>query len=110
MGKNKFKGVITMVLGLVLIIAALVMLLVAKELDWAASALIGIGLTDVVFGILILFQPTREDIIRKYEEDAKKESEKNEEKETVQFVPPENLASQDQPEMMFDPNTGEPIK
>ena len=109
MGKNKIRGGITLVIGLVLIIAALVLLLVAKEYDWIAGGLVGIGATDIVFGILILFQPTREDIIRKYKE-AAEDTVKNEDKETVQFVPPETMPSQDKPEMSFDPNTGEPIQ
>ena len=109
MGTNKVKGVITLVIGLVLIIVALVILLVTKEANWIVGGIGGIGVTDLAFSVLIMFQKTNSEIIERYvaSQAGPNLSRVDENKETVQFVSPEEIASTP---MNFDPNTGEPLK
>ena len=109
MGTNKVKGVITLVIGLVLIIIALVILIISMEANWVVGGIGGIGITDIVFAFLIMFQKTPEEIIDKYlsSNPSFDLSHKDEVKDTVQFVSPEELSA---PSMNFDPNTGAPLK
>ena len=114
MSKNKMKGVITLVTGLVLIIVALVWYIISKKADWVVGLILGLGVADVAFSGFIFFQKTEEEIIERY---LKKHGTdpvsgpKTEIKDTVQFMPSElqeNADASDVP--AFDPVTGEPLK
>ena len=112
MGKNKVKGVITLVLGLIWIIVGLVWLLVSKEAGWIVGGFGGIGVTNIVFSILMMFQPSEEEILEKLKKMDHPGFDKDSvipdgPKETVQFVAPEDFPEE---EPSFDPVTGEPIK
>ena len=111
MGKNKVKGVITLVLGLLWIIAGLIWLVVSKEPDWIVGGMCGIGITDIVFSIFMMFQLSEEDILARMKQSdhpgfGTDSTIPEGHKETVQFVSPEDLPD----EPSFDPVTGEPIK
>ncbi|MBR0086794.1 MAG: hypothetical protein IJL98_03530 [Lachnospiraceae bacterium] len=112
MGKNKVKGVITLVLGLLWIIAGLIWLVVSKEPDWTVGGMCGIGITDIVFSIFMMFQPTEEDVIEKLKQSGypgfgSDGTVSEGPKETVQFIAPEELSDE---APSFDPVTGEPLK